>query len=496
MASASRWVNISILLASVAGAGTGPSIPLLVGSSTRLPVSSPLRVYSSLSGVASDFQTTDPEYIAAQVFFAQTPCAATLWIGRKFASATAAQLACGALTATQQTISRFTAIGSTGSCYITLDGVQRTLSGINLSAVASMDNVATAITAVLNAAVAGAACTWSASTSQFLITGATTGGTATISVLSPTGSGNDISALIAGTAATGAQIFNGVAADTNMTATLTRLAAYKKGWTGVTLTADATNTDLTNAAAYCQAYKILFFYTLQDANALLTGNTSNLGYTFQQAGYSMAHGVYSGQNAYAVLAVMSREFSVDFNGQNTTITMWGKTLTGVAPDSLNDTQLAALEAINVNYYTTVTESSGAVVSMYAQGTQADGTYLDTQHGLIWLNQASQTAVFEAMRGQTTKLPKTDKGVDVLVKALEGVLNQAVRNGLAAPGTYTGVAFGNIAPGTVLDKGYYAYAAPIASSVGLGARQSPPIQAVLIGAGALQSVNVTITFQGS
>jgi Protein of unknown function (DUF3383) len=495
MASVSNWISLAISLALAQSAGSGPSVPLLVGSSAKLPVSQPIRSYSQINDVANDFATTDPEYIAAAVFFQQSPHGKQLWIGRRFTANVAAQLSCGALNTTQQAIANFTAV-TTGGFTCTIDGTLRTITAIDLHLQTTLTGVASVIQTALRVSVANATCVWYAATGQFLIGSPTTGASSTITVLGAPGSGTDISALLGGTSATGAQIFNGVVADTDATASLTRLAAFRRGWTGVALTSEATTTDLTNAAVYCEANNILHFYTLQNANALLTGDTSTLFYTFKAASYTMSHGVYSGQNANAAVAVMSRAFSVDFSGSNTTITMWGKALVGIAADNLNDTQLAALRALNANFYTSVTSSDGSALSMYAEATQADGSYLDQRHGLIWLAQTLSSKLFNAIQPQPTKVPQTDKGVDTLVAALESGLTGAVVNGLGAPGVYTGQPFGNLATGQTLPTGFYVYAASIASqdSVSRAARRSPALQWVLIGAGALQGVSVSGIFQ--
>jgi Protein of unknown function (DUF3383) len=62
---------------------------LIVGPSTRIPTATRIMQFNSLaalliaSGSFTGFQTTDPEYIAAQLYFAQTPTPATLWVGRQ-----------------------------------------------------------------------------------------------------------------------------------------------------------------------------------------------------------------------------------------------------------------------------------------------------------------------------------------------------------------------------------------------------------------------------
>lgn len=79
-----------------------------------------------------------------------------------------------------------------GSFRITIDGVQRDISGLNFSAVASMANVATVIQTGIRAATGSTeTCVWS--TDHFVITSVNTTSASQVSVTSATGSGTDIS---------------------------------------------------------------------------------------------------------------------------------------------------------------------------------------------------------------------------------------------------------------------------------------------------------------
>ncbi|MFX4955839.1 DUF3383 family protein, partial [Acinetobacter baumannii] len=103
-----------------------------------------LREYSGLTPVELDYGTDAPEYKAAELYFSQSPKPRTLYIGRWVKSASSAVLKGAVLSADQRDISNFTAI-SDGSMKITIDGSEKVVTALNLSAVTNLNGVASAL---------------------------------------------------------------------------------------------------------------------------------------------------------------------------------------------------------------------------------------------------------------------------------------------------------------------------------------------------------------
>lgn len=75
------------------------------------------------------------------------------------------------------------------------------------------------------------------------------------------------------------------------------------------------------------------------------------------------------------------------------------------------------------------------------------------------------------------------------------LEQGVRNGLIAQnGQWNGTGFGALSKGDTLPSGYYVYIQPMAeqSQSERDARKAPPIQIAVKLAGAIHTVDVSIT----
>lgn len=90
--------NVSVSVSPVAAASPDFNQGLIIGSSSRIPTTDRVRKYTGLTGMAADgFLTSDPEYIAAQLYFSQTPAPPVVWVGRQ--DLTASETTLAALTA-------------------------------------------------------------------------------------------------------------------------------------------------------------------------------------------------------------------------------------------------------------------------------------------------------------------------------------------------------------------------------------------------------------
>lgn len=97
--------------------------------------------------------------------------------------ATAGKLTGGVLSSGEQSLANFTGITS-GAMSLTIDGTPKAISGVDLSGVTSMDDVATEIN---SKTTPDATVSWAAGTGQFIITSATTGTTSTVTAPAATG---------------------------------------------------------------------------------------------------------------------------------------------------------------------------------------------------------------------------------------------------------------------------------------------------------------------
>lgn len=370
----SNVVNVDVIMSPTAATGRNFGSLLILGTSTVIPVSERIRLYTGSEDIGVDFGEDSPEYEASLDYFSQSPRPSQVYVGRW---------------------AKTLATGETGS----------------------IETLAQAITAVL----------------QF----------------------------------------------TN--------------WYGLGIADEdeLTPAEITATAAAIQASSLsrVFAVTSSDSGIIDSATITDVASTLKAAGYSRTFVQYSTKSKYAALSAFGRAFTVNFTGNNTTITLKFKTEPGVTYETLTSSQAAAVDAKNANVYVYYANDT----AILQQGVMANGDFFDERHGLDWLQNYVQTNLFNLLYTSTSKIPQTEAGITRLLTNVEMSLDQAVSNGLVAPGVWNGGDIGQITSGDTLTKGYYVYAQPLSSQAQFDRekRRAPLIQAAIKLAGAVHYADVQI-----
>lgn len=479
----SSVVNVSINMAPTAAATRDFGALLVLGSSAVIDTLERYRSYSNLEAVIGDFGTSAPEYLAAQKYFAQSPRPAVLYIGRWAKVATSGLLHGKILTNAEQDLTAFKAI-TAGTMSITVDGTVRSLTAINLSGVSNLNGVASAIAAKLSP---NANCVWNAVLKQFDIISATTGTSSSVSYAAD----GAVASLLGMQASQALPPVAGIAAETLVSA-IGSLVEKTAGWYGVTV-ADSglLEADILAAADLIEGLdrSRIFGVTTADTAALSSVATTDIAYKLAQKNLSRTLVQYSSSSPYAVASLFGRAFSVNFRGNNTTITLKFKQEPTVVAEEITTSQAAALRAKKANVFVEY-DNDTAIIQ---EGVMCSGAFIDERHGLDWLQNDLQTAIWNLHYTGATKVPQTEQGMNRYCAVIEDRLEQAVRNGLVAPGVWRGDSFGVLQPGDYLAKGYYVYTNSIdtQSQADREARKAPPIQVAIKLAGAVHFVDVLV-----
>lgn len=481
--SVSRLVRVAINLSPIGAAVRSFSVLLIMGDSSVINGLDRYRTYNSIEDVATDFGTSAPEYLAAVLYFGQSPKPLTLMIGRWLRTASAGMNIGGILSASEQLISNWTVI-TTGTLTLPIDGVSRAVTGLDFSLQTNMNGVA----GVLNTAFASwATVTWNGS--SFVFTSVTTG------IASAVGysTAGTIAAQLKVQSGNSLQLVPGYAAETPLAA-VAAMANLSTAWYGLMFAAATMPTSDQSIAVsgFIEALDIsrLYGVTTQDANTLSAASTTDLAYLQKDAGYLRSFIQYSSTSKYAIASFFGRAFTVNFSGQNTTINMMYKQEPGVSGEDLTATQAGVLEDKRCNVF--VKYVNDTTILQY--GVMSGSAYFDEMFGLDWLQNDVQTACFNLLYQSSTKIPQTDAGSNQFVNVISGRLDQAVTNGLVAPGVWNSTAeFGELETGDYLKTGYYVFVQPMAlqSQADREQRICPPIQVAAKLAGAINTLDVTI-----
>lgn len=484
----SRLINVSVNLTPSAAAAQSLSTLLLLGSSPVIDVNERVRSYDNIDEVAADFGTTAPEYLAAVLWFEQSPSPATLSIGRWAHTASAGQLIGATLSPAEQALSVFTAIPDAKFGFAVDGGSVTNTAAIDLTGATSLSNVA----ALITAQTPGMVVTWNANFQRFEAMSDTTGPASAVAFLTPpTSGGTDISSILGMAASdSGAYLAGGIAAETAVACVEFFDLNFGQTWYGLFVigTVDA---DVLAVAAFIEAVgnKHVYFTTTQEAGVLTSAVTSDIASQLQALGYNRTWTQYSSTNPYAAMSAAARILPTDYTGNSTVITLFYKREPGVVAESINSTQANALEAKNCNVFVNYNNNTAII----EPGVMASGVFLDIIAGTDWFALQVQANLYNLLYTSPTKIPQTDAGTQQLVNVIEAVCGQGVINGLLAPGIWNSAGFGVLGQGDQLVKGYYVYAPKVAtqSQADRAKRKSVPIQVAAKLAGAVHTVAMTI-----
>jgi hypothetical protein len=473
-------VNVQVVLAPRAAPLRNFGAMLILGDSDVIDTDQRIRTYaaSELGDIAAAFGSTAPEYLAALAFFSQNPQPRSVQIGRWAKVATNGQLKGKILSTEQQAISRFTGV-TDGAFDVAVDGTTVSVTGVDLSAVTNLNGIATVITTALNGS---ATCVWTGE--RFVLKSASAGASSTVANATST-TLTQLMGLDEGT--------TGVAGiDAESLADCVNIMIDRPTWYGMYLAVAASDDDKKAVAAIIEAAAPahIFAYTTADTAVLEPGNSTTLEYALKAAGYQRTVWMLSTHDAHAAMSLLGRIATVNFSGSNTTITLKFKQCPGVSPENLTVQQAAALAAVNGNAFVAYDNDT----AILQEGTMAGGWFVDERHGLDWLQNYVETAVWNLLYTSTTKVGQDEEGSNALVAEVCRAMDQSVRNNLVSPGVWNSDGFGALKRGDTLTSGYYVYIQPLAeqSQADREARKAPPIQVAAKLTGAVHFVDVTIS----
>lgn len=480
----SRLINVTINMSPLAAQGANLNTALLLGASTVIDTNERMRSYGLIDDVAGDFGTSAPEYLAALLYFQQTPQPSQLYIGRWAKTATAGLVRGAVLSAVQKDVTAWKAV-TAGGFKITVDATLKTLSGLDFSSVTNLNGVAS----IIQTALAGATCVWNGS--QFVVSSPTTGASSKVSYATAPASGTDISAMLGLTSGLASAPVDGIVAEAPDACVALFLDRFANKFLGLQF-ADTGVTDDQHAAvaALIEAdQRHLYGITTQAPQVLDPTSTSDIASRLKALGYKYSFVQFSSASPYAAASLFGRLLTTNFDANNTTITLMYKQEPGIVPEELTSTQANTLQDKRCNVF--VGYDNDTAIVQY--GATPSGIFIDSIYNAIWFRNRIQTDVYNLLYQSLTKIPQTDAGNALIATAIEGSCEAAVNNGYLAPGVWNSGGFGALKQGDTLAKGYYVYTPPISqqSQADREARKSVPFQVAAKEAGAIHSVDILV-----
>jgi hypothetical protein len=426
---------------------------LIVGNSTHITSAVRLKQYPNLAAMTADgFLNTDPEFIAAGLYFGQLAVPQFVWIGCQVASAISTAIPHA---------------GGGGTGYVTGDIIGVTQAGATggFLSVTATAGVVTALTVIpgqqgSNYTVATAL--------------ATTGGTGT-------GLTVDITAI-------GESLLQAVQAC---------VSVNNSGWYGF-MCCGAVDADHLALAAYSTSnyLTLLYFGSTADV-AVLNNAPSNICLQMKNLksvalmSYDTTQGGVYPNNIYAAAAWMGLYCGLDTMLAGSAFTLALKSIAGVAPEPLTQTQYNNITGNNCN----VVANFGAYVGITYNGVLESGLYFDQILYRATLVNLIQTSIMNLLIS-VPKIPQTDAGEHQLIAQVDQVCALMSLVGYIGTGVWNGLPVLKLQTGQALPAGFLDQAQSFTqqSLADRQARKAMPIYCCYIEAGAIQFVQVQVYVQ--
>jgi hypothetical protein len=523
-------VNVSVAAAAVASRSFNQA--LIVGDTAVIPTygANPrLRQYANTDEMLSDgFTNTDPEFIAAEIYFSQQSNPQFVWIGRQddtaieslaiagrtvldgamsssvspthLTSATAAFVvgdvgkavrvigagAAGAdLVTTVASISSGTVAVLTDPALTTVTGAQSSIGDVGQGYKAGeFVNVVQGI--ITNA------------TPQVLTVGQS-GVVLTLGLaIGNQGSGYTPATGLSTTGGSGTGLkVNILTVGETLVQAVESCALANNAWYGFMCIGE-TDQDRLDLAAYSTAnWETAFYFTSTDDSDIANGVAGNIALQMKALKYLAVLSYNTTQsnlypnNIYAAAAVLGVYCGLNTGLAGSYFTLNLKQLVGIAPEPLTQSQYNAIKSANCNTCATFGPYDGFFVS----GVLPSAAFFDQYLFRAMLVNQIQTNLMNLLIS-VPAIPQTNPGEQQLIGQVNNSCANLASIGYIAPGVWSGVKILALSPGDPVPLGYKNQAQPYsAQSAGdRAARKAMPIYCAIIEAGAVHSVLVQVNVE--
>jgi hypothetical protein len=440
------------------------------------------RAYTGLASVGEDWAATSEVYKAATAFYSQTPTPKDFTVLMAFETSQSATLVGGG----SSTVSEFLPL--VGDMEVTVDGTTEEITLGSFSGATTKEGIATILTTALasavDAGVADATAVWNGI--QFVLTSGSTGNPISSINFCKDVVGSDELATAFGFAQHQAKISNGLEPETPVGALAVSLslgidfiglATHKKYRDVLT---GATGTTTEEVADWAEAAKKIFCNTSNDLTVLSSVIDTDVFSVLKGKSLRFTLNTFSKNvSQYPSASVFGRAASVNFEGIGSTLTLNLKQMPTISVEDLTPNEFAVLRSKRGSAVVQI----GKGVTAYTDSRMAGGSWLDTTHGLLWLENRIETDMFNLLYQSNNKVPFTQAGLNTAQAVLERSLEAAVRNGLAAAGF--------LPDGTFLPLGWVVEAVTLGNvpSGDKGSRAYRGLSFKMVGAGALHEISV-------
>ena len=497
MASINSVINMQLLAEGKAAARDNMNVVCIMTSEqSALSTSNRYGIYKQASAVEQAFGSLSDVTAFANAVFGTQPnpvtAGGTLVVGYWRAGSETTPETKSVLTGAQidePTLINAIRMIDRGAYKFELDSVDKASNDIDFTGVGTIGDVL----ALLNSGLTDAEFTYE--NSRFIVTADTAGANNDITYLqdAEVADNAEINAILGLKDGSGATIEQGQ--DQGTLAPESRaeaLAAVKAqvNFKGVMFIDNIIDEKVEEVASWAQANAVIAYEVFSGSDYLQT-NQNNPAWRVVLSGQSNFRCLYSSANnrKYAA-SYMARAHVVNFNAENSAMTMHLKSLS-VAAENYSEQVIEQAKTVGLDLYTTIKDVPVVLTS-------GANDFVDNVYNLTAFVDAVQTDMFNLLAGTATKLSQTRQDVNKMVDQGEKTTRGFARAGVFAPGTWSSPdTFGNYITFTraIERQGYYWLAGELSdqSQSDRQARKSPVLQCAVKNAGAIHSADIIINF---
>ena len=344
-----------------------------------------------------------------------------LQFGRFANEASAALLECGEEPETS--VAAWQAIDD-GEFKVTIDGVVKTYTGIDFSAVTSLVDVATVIDTEITA---DADCYYLIN--RFNFKSKTTGVSSTITALSTVAApaGTDISGMLDGLITDGIVLSQGSEIETFETA-IEEIETVNNNWYAMSALKNFRDENvLENMADEIEQRRKMFLIVSNDTNTKVLGNTTTFAYYLKNNNYKRTSVLYHHEaDKYPDMAWLGMQLPKPIGQTN-----WAyKTFAGIAEGAeanistttLTEAEKDAIEDVNANFYTELLAAEFTYAGTMGGGKNIDkeGEYIDIIRNLDFMQARTEEGLLSLLL-EIEIIPFTDAGIAIVDNRLKSLL---------------------------------------------------------------------------
>ncbi len=496
---ASQLVNVLPGVLAAGGAAVALS-GLILTNNGAVPIGT-VAQFATAASVGTFFGNSSDEKAMADIYFAgfdnSTAKPGNLLFSQYPAAPVAAYLRGANIT--DLSLAQLQAI-TPGIMTVTMDGVLKTSSSINLSGATSFSNAAT----IINAAFAtGPAWTFDAVRGALQATSTTTGASSTMTF----GAGAIATALRV-TQATGAVLSQGAIAYTP-SASMAGIVNVALNWASFTTMFEPVLADKIAFGTWAgqQTDKFAYVGWDTDVNAVVSGNTTAFGPQAKllklpviavsvDPARAASLGVTPASLARPLAAfVMGYAASLDFSRTNGRTTLAFRTGPGIVSTVTDPTVANIMTANGYSFYGEYATSAGAFNS-FQNGQFSDRfAWADSFYNQVWLNSSMQATLITLLQNSGS-IPYNTDGFTAIEASLTDPINRGVNFGAIRPNTVlagnqvssiNAATGGNTAP-VVASRGWYLSIKDPGPAARV-ARTSPQITLYYADGGSVQQITM-------